>query len=110
MEGFKVQLKQLTGLLMWDVLIYQSLPNGDTELFNHLFEGTILPKYGAYVEPTFRIPENVLPVLMEALSKNGVKLPEKAFIEGKLEATERHLEDMRTLVFQEEIIINEKSQ
>ena len=44
---------------------------------------------------------------MNALSKaihkdSNAPHPEKEFVEGKLEATEKHLEDMRNLVFKKD--------
>jgi hypothetical protein len=39
--------------------------------------------------------------LLQALTDRGISLPDKNFAQGKLEATERHLEDMRRLVFEE---------
>lgn len=36
-----------------------------------------------------------------AINKSGYKAPDEHLLEGKLVATERHLEDMRKLVFEE---------
>lgn len=38
-------------------------------------------------------------LIVEALDKRGVKAPAQSFVQGKLEATEKHLEDMRTFAF-----------
>lgn len=38
--------------------------------------------------------------LVKALTDAGVRPPEQSFTEGKLVATEKHLEDMRRLVFE----------
>jgi hypothetical protein len=40
-----------------------------------------------------------LQALGRAISEKGYKAPDTHLIEGKLQATERHLDDMRTLVF-----------
>ncbi len=45
--------------------------------------------------------DSVLSVLAEALDKKGIQPPKRPFVEGKLEATEAHLADMRKLVFKE---------
>ncbi len=109
MENYKVHIKNVTGTILYDVLIYRSTPTGSTILLTHLGDEVELPKYGAYAEPTFRISDYMLPMLMEAMIEKGVKPPDKAFNEGKLEATERHLDDMRTLVFKDyKKPINEK--
>lgn len=61
-------------------------------------------------EPTIDIPyryaDGFLQALLVAIKDQGIKLPEQSFTEGKLQATEKHLEDMRTLVFEDQKIIN----
>lgn len=37
-------------------------------------------------------------LIVQALDKHGIKAPAQSFVEGKLEATEKHLEDMRSIV------------
>ena len=81
-----------------DVFIFRKLPGGaefiqkdDTCVF--IAEGSaIKPKAAIELEP------EQLQALADELSKVGYK-PQKGFMEGKLKATEKHLEDMRTLVF-----------
>lgn len=41
---------------------------------------------------------DILSQLQQELHELGVKAPEKSYIEGKLVATEKHLEDMRKMV------------
>lgn len=48
--------------------------------------------------PTLLLSPEALQALSNALNEQGYK-PQEGFVEGKLEATEKHLEDMRTLVF-----------
>ena len=36
-------------------------------------------------------------LIVEALDKRGIKAPSQSYIEGKLEATENHLHDLRKL-------------
>jgi hypothetical protein len=57
--------------------------------------------YSKQAEPTILIPdsEELLEAFAIALDKANVKLPEESYIAGKLGATEKHLEDMRNLVF-----------
>lgn len=40
----------------------------------------------------------ILSLLIEALDKRGVKAPAQSYIEGKFEATQAHLEDLRKLI------------
>lgn len=52
---------------------------------------------GAVKEPSFKLNKEQLQAFANALNKMGIN-PQKEYIEGKLEATERHLKDMRTLL------------
>lgn len=63
----------------------------------------LIPEGAAdHIFPTLSIPEHVLPALAEELRKQGVN-PHQGATEGKLEATLKHLEDMRTLVFSKQV-------
>ena len=42
--------------------------------------------------------EYIASLLVEALDTRGIKAPAQSFVEGKLQATENHLEDMRKLM------------
>lgn len=61
---------------------------------------------GAEFPPTLVIPdEELAQAIVEAFAQKGFKF-EKGRIEGKLEATEKHLEDMRAIVFEKEVVVN----
>ncbi len=91
----------------WDVSVY---------IFRHVIEGTEMLKvgkngsleYGAIiphggskdVKPTFQLPPETLQSLFDALQKRGMKPSDQSFVEGKLQATEKHLEDMRKIAFE----------
>lgn len=47
------------------------------------------------------LDDDQLQALLQAFDKFGVKRPDAGFVEGKLEATEAHLSDMRKLVLKE---------
>lgn len=49
-------------------------------------------------KPTLELMPQELQGLADALAEKGIK-PQEGFLEGKIEATEKHLEDMRKLVF-----------
>lgn len=73
----------------------------------HLLHGDVvelLPKDGTAAKPTLSLSPSALQAFADALDKMGIK-PQKGFIEGKLAATEKHLEDMRRLVFDDKEII-----
>lgn len=84
-----------------DIWIYRRLTNGKTEILQGGNEpSTTIIEYGAAdssLAPTLRLDGGVDKELLQALVKYGVKLPEQSFLEGKLEATEKHLADMRKL-------------
>lgn len=44
------------------------------------------------------LDDDQLRALQSAISDHGVKPPEASYTQGKLEATEKHLEDMRSIV------------
>lgn len=50
-------------------------------------------------QPTIRLDPEALQTLADELGRVGYK-PQKGFVEGKLEATEKHLDDMRKIVFE----------
>ena len=57
---------------------------------------------GVRFEPTLTLPDDdeMLPLLLEAILARGVRPKEQSKVEGLLEATKAHLEDMRRLVFE----------
>lgn len=54
---------------------------------------------GAIVEPSLRLDYEEAQLLMDDLWHSGVRPSEGIGNAGQLKATEKHLEDMRTLVF-----------
>ena len=57
-----------------------------------------IPNGGQIIYPTLRLEQYLLQELANELDKKGFK-PKEGFLDGKLQATEKHLEDMRTIVF-----------
>lgn len=53
---------------------------------------------GVVKEPSFKLNREQLQAFANALNEMGMN-PQKEYTDGKLEATEKHLEDMRQLVF-----------
>ena len=82
-----------------DIYIFIKNPNGDTEML----DGTIFPLgHGNKVKPTLSLTNGQMIAFAKALNKEGVN-PEKEYTVGKLEATEKHLKDMRKLVLKKQI-------
>jgi len=57
---------------------------------------------GMYKEPSFVLGNDIAQVLMDDLWDAGLRPTEGTGSAGALAATQRHLEDMRTLVFKKE--------
>ncbi len=81
-----------------DVFIFRKAVGGTEillgETIQFIKDGEAAPR-----TPTLSLPPEVLQALADGLADSGYK-PSGGFTDGKLEATEKHLEDMRTLVFQ----------
>lgn len=75
-----------------EIYISRRLPNGNAE-----FLGTGEVEVGATPKPSLELTPEQLQAFSDALNANGFK-PQDGFTEGKLEATERHLLDMRKLL------------
>lgn len=76
-----------------DIYIFRRTHSG-TEFMNN--DGTITTGI-APEQPTIELEPEQLQALADELANVGYK-PQKGFLEGKLEATEAHLKDVRTLL------------
>jgi len=78
-------------------LKYGSLDSSGQILYN----GEEIKQFQTHIpKPVILIPKETLMECMSELSGLGVEPDSSAHIRGKLDATEKHLEDMRTLVFE----------
>jgi hypothetical protein len=100
-EDWEVLIQDEQGTIYKNIFVYrrrdfdnsiQVLNSNGNEV--NTFEG------GVPIPPTMRITREMLQKLADALDTNGFK-PQKGFLEGNLEATKGHLEDMRRLVFKD---------
>lgn len=79
-----------------DVYIFRRVPGGTEFLTGDNTLKTF--KEGEAVDkPTLELEPEQLQALADELAKVGYA-PQKGFLQGKLEATEKHLKDMRTLL------------
>lgn len=77
-----------------DVGVNQFLVNGGNEVITVKTDAPLKNEvYFARVEDDY-----LLSLLVEALDKRGIKAPSQSFIEGKYEATNEHLQDLRKLI------------
>lgn len=80
-----------------DIYIYRRYGN-KIEVMNRDNTRTVYEDGSAIDDkPTLSLNPESLQAFADALADIGIK-PQKGFIEGKLEATESHLKDMRTLL------------
>ncbi len=93
MNEWKISIKDPGYKFTREIYIYRRLPSGGIELLGvgELKEGETSPK------PTLELEPEQLQAFSNALNENGFK-PQDGFTEGKLEGTERHLADLRTLL------------
>lgn len=87
---------------MKDIYIYQEVPGG-IEILNNdgpvttatfFATGSALPE-----KPSLTLDTQVLQALVDAVIHTGIK-PSESYTDGRLEATEEHLKDMRRIVFE----------
>ena len=119
----KIYIKPIPGSLASEIFIVsepKDARSGDLMAFFNFKETgeqiitTQKINYGeaANTPPTMILEERDLRELLSAFAKlgqeRGIQSLDESTAKGKLEATERHLEDMRTLVFQP-VIINKSS-
>ena len=97
-QSWQVKIKDNPYMLGKDMYIFRYI-TGSIEILKkdgiieRFPEGSAIPQ-----EPFMHLEHDMLQSLADALNDNGIK-PQQGFIEGKLLATEKHLEDMRTIVF-----------
>ncbi len=100
-------LRSQPGRIGKDIILYRYY--GDSiQVVNFREDGvgviTTLEPGGDYANPTIRTSqdadtEDIFQAFTEAGQEFGIKRPDESFTAGKLEATERHLSDMRSIVF-----------
>jgi hypothetical protein len=96
MDNWKVQIIDRPGMFGKDLHIFRTDHTG--EMFHLYSKGEEQVGKGGYADASLHLTEEMLQGLADQLLSMGIK-PQQGFVEGKLEATEKHLEDMRTLVF-----------
>lgn len=99
---WRIKINERPAQLITDIWIFRRGAKGGEIILWTPKEGDVVEEksfgYGDSIPPTLTLNTNLLPLLMEALRDNGVKLPDESFTKGKLEATENHLRDLRQLL------------
>lgn len=98
-DEFKVQILENPASFDLEVYFFHKVSDHITAVAQA--DGTLKEYEIASIErpqPTFKASRGTLAALLVAISAQGVKTKDLGFAEGKLEATENHLEDLRTLL------------
>ena len=97
----------------WEISIVENWRTGGLDLYIFIRQGGKImflidatrgvfeeKQEGVAVEkPSLTLPRGVAQTLLQKLTQHGVKPKDAGMTEGKLIATEKHLEDMRKVVF-----------
>ena len=94
MENWNIKIIDVGYKLEKDIYIFRKLPNGNVEILGNGECGVSgeLPE-----KPTISLTDEMMQKFADVLADNGYK-PKEGFIDGKLQATEKHLKDMRKLL------------
>jgi len=95
MDKWNIKIIDVGYKLERDVFIFRRTFDGKTEML----DGTIIDVGSAISsKPSLSLTVEQLQAFANELNKLGIS-PAKEYTTGKLEATEKHLKDMRALVF-----------
>jgi hypothetical protein len=98
---WQVEIRKRPAQFLSDIFIYRRVYGAKIAVWRNI-EGDIAQEtefdIGALVPPSFTVPDDFLPLLLDALLAKNIKPTEQSFVEGKLEATNEHLKDLRTLL------------
>lgn len=96
MENWTIRIIDVGYRFTRDVFVFRKTLGGTEFLQGDTI--TFVPEGSAEQgKPSFQLNPEQLQALADELAQVGFK-PQKGFIEGKLQATEDHLKDMRTLL------------
>lgn len=107
-----VALRPSPGYTVYDVFVYRRLPEGQIQFLSiaelpKTPEGGMLYKWSDSFSqfearnppPVLQIPYDWAPQFAKAFVDEGFEMPAESFLKGQVDATQKHLEDMRRLVF-----------
>ena len=98
MENWKVKIIDKGYTTLMDIFMYHDVYGNKIEMVAKGGDTLEVFEDGTVKDPSFKLTREQLQAFANALNDMGIS-PQKEYIEGKLEATEKHLEDMRKLVF-----------
>ncbi len=96
---WEVQISQVPGTMGKQIFIFHRGFNGKVEVLQPDFDTVQTFNAGDAISPTIKyIDRNVLQAFMDAMMGVGFKPTEASYTQGKLEATNVHLSDLRRLL------------
>lgn len=99
MNDWKVQIRDHPATLTKELYIFRKDLSGKVEVLQSDLKTVISYDTGAInITPSLKFSADMFQALVDTVQKN-YKPSDKSFLEGKLEATEKHLVDMQKLVF-----------
>ena len=99
---YKVQIIERPGTFSNRIYLYKVIPGHGTEYITYKAEVQILKRGEAVKDDELYFAEmtpDQLQAFAEALANKGIKTTQDSVAQGKLQATEKHLEDMRLITF-----------
>lgn len=106
MGTWKIEIKTAPATTGHEIWIYRPTFQGKVEILQPDMTTVITFDQGSIdVKPTLKLDHFIFQSLVDAI--HGFKPSEGKFTEGKLEATERHLADMRQLLKIKDILVVE---
>lgn len=101
MDRWRIEAKERVYQTLTDIFIFRHGLDGQIDVLipkgTDSVEEKSLPS-DAVIPPALTIHSHLAPLLMDALKRNGTKLPDESYTAGKLQATESHLKDLRQLL------------
>lgn len=86
----------------YDIYVFRNTPEGDTVAAPIEFEFITVDESQRIAAPTMRLFSRDATAFLEAFSRalqrEGFETENQSFTKGKLDATERHLEDLREML------------
>lgn len=101
MENYEVRMRERPGTFLMEIYFICKMFDGKIGVLvlgkDGFFDNQSFDR-GVAIPPSMILPRDIISQMMEVFVKEGFKLPDESFIKGKLDATESHLKDLRTLL------------
>lgn len=116
----KIYIRQIPGTLTDEVYLLDSNENNDRHVYVQVGEDNILRSIAfshregeqSNAKPLFTCQNSftreIIKAFLKLAKEENIHDTDQNYLQGKVEAMSEHLKDMRTLVFQENTIINKE--